>query len=843
MPSAVRQYAALFVLFAAAVFVQAGNTRRLIQLVWRGNTLPAEPFTLSPATRTITTGPFSGDELLAIEGHPFSSARQYTDAVQAKRPGETIKVILSEPGGRAREQDVAIPSAILPGFPQIAVAVALDFVIPVVGLALGFGVVLIRPKDWHAWLVLFLMTGFSETVRTFNWAGPHPDLTFLWNSLWKTAWPVSMMYFGIYFPSRSARDKRHPWIKHVALAIFLGINVSYFSVLFVWQHDVNAAHNLSRGFGTLYLLQMLALLVANVGFFANFRRKSAAETSSDGRRRLSILRAGSWIGLGPMILVFSYAVLTRSVLFANVPWPLTVSALLLLTLFPFTLAYVLVVERAMNLGFVIRMGMKYTIARSGLWTARAVLVGTALYIFWQAAARQGLTPAEPAELVAVGGALLLLRKQGVDRLSLWLDHQFFREAYDSEKVLAGLASEVGRYLEIKPLFERVALRLGETLHVNDIVILLREGDWFRTQYSTRPGEPMDIPVSGRIAENLGSGVAPLEIYFDKPPRWIRLLNAQELQTLDFMRTRLLLPIAGRDGLAGIISLGQKLSEIPYSDIDMRLLQAVAWQTGMALENSRLLASLAEEAAQRERHNLELEIAREVQERLFPQNYPKIRGLECAGYCRPAQGVGGDYYDFLNLPDGKLGIAIGDVSGKGIAAALLMASLQASLRGQAISGRDNLAVLMGNVNRLVYEASTSNRYATLFFAEYDPATRALVYVNAGHNPPFVLRGEDVILLETGGPVVGLLPDALYEQGRCLLCAGDVLILYTDGVSEAMTEGDEEWDEERFVAAAKASVALDPARMIQAIFRAADAFTGTAKQYDDMTLLVIKLVAAG
>ncbi len=838
MPPAIRQFAALFVLFVAALFVQAGHTRSLLRILQYGRSLPAEPFGLQPATRIISNGLFRGDQLLAIDGHPFSSGRQYREAVQSRHSGETLKATLSEPSGRAIERDLVIPSAAFSSLSQVALAVALNQVIPLVGLALGFGVVFIRPRDLKAWLVLFLMTGFSETVRTSAWEGPAPDLILFWTSFWRTMWPVSMMLFGIYFPSRSLRDRRRPWLKFAALAIFLAIDISYYGILAVWQHDVNAAHNLSAAFGTLSVLQTLVLLVANGGFFMNFRHKSVAETSPDGRRRLMILRAGSWLGLGPTVLLILHALVTRGVPFASLPWPFTVSALLLLTLFPLTLAYVIVVERAMNLGFVIRSGLKYAIARSGLWTARAALVSLALYIFWRVARRGELTSLEPLELVAVGIALLLLRKQLVDRLSLMLDRRFFREAYDSEKVLAGLASEVGRYLEIKPLFERVALRLGETLHVNEIVILLREGDTFRTQYSTRNGEPMDIVATSRIVAKLQKDGEPVQVYFDNPPDWIRSLNAEELQTLDYMRSQLLLPLLGRDQLAGIISLGPKLSEVPYTETDTRLLQAVAWQTGMALENSRLLASLAEEAAQRERLNLELEIAREVQERLFPQSYPEIRGVECAGYCRPARGVGGDYYDFLKLPEGKLGIAIGDVSGKGIAAALLMASLQASLRGQAISGQQNLAVLMRNLNLLVYEASTSNRYATFFYGEYDPATGQLVYVNAGHNPPFVLRADQVILLEIGGPVVGLLPGARYEQGKCQLQPSDVLFLYTDGISEAMTETDEEWSDERFIESAKANTALDPARMIQAIFAAADAFVGTAKQYDDMTLLVLK-----
>jgi sigma-B regulation protein RsbU (phosphoserine phosphatase) len=164
---------------------------------------------------------------------------------------------------------------------------------------------------------------------------------------------------------------------------------------------------------------------------------------------------------------------------------------------------------------------------------------------------------------------------------------------------------------------------------------------------------------------------------------------------------------------------------------------LAAQTGLALEISELVQSLAKEAAQRERINREIEIAREVQQRLFPQRLPEIRGLSLAGTCRPALGVGGDYYDVIELEDGRLGLAIGDVSGKGISAALLMASLRASLRGMTLDGPSDLARMMQKVNQLVYEASANNRYAMFFFATYSPETRELRYVNAGHNPPMLI----------------------------------------------------------------------------------------------------------
>jgi phosphoserine phosphatase RsbU/P len=271
---------------------------------------------------------------------------------------------------------------------------------------------------------------------------------------------------------------------------------------------------------------------------------------------------------------------------------------------------------------------------------------------------------------------------------------------------------------------------------------------------------------------------------------------------------------------------------------------VAIQTGLALENSRLTEAIATEAGQRERMNRELEIAREVQERLFPQEFPKVEGLEYYGACRPALGVGGDYYDFLELEGGKFGIAIGDVSGKGIGASLMMASLQASLRGQAIHSKDDLAGLMARVNKLVYETSTTNRYATFFHAQYDPETRKLIYVNAGHNPPYLLRkngdGTEVIMLTEGGAVVGMLPPMLvnYTQGDVVLQSGDLLVGFTDGISEAMNPDEEEWGEEAMLEELKTLEGRSCREILEHIVAAADRFASGAKQHDDMTMIVLR-----
>lgn len=294
----------------------------------------------------------------------------------------------------------------------------------------------------------------------------------------------------------------------------------------------------------------------------------------------------------------------------------------------------------------------------------------------------------------------------------------------------------------------------------------------------------------------------------------------------------------------------------------------AMPSGILVNVYKLIPTLAEESVSRAKLEREIEIAREVQQRLFPQTFPQVVGVEMAAHCRPAQVVGGDYYDLISIrqdsPDeaghvpgddlssasrttvrnrDRLGIAIGDISGKGVSAALLMASLHASLRGQTLNGAGDVGAKMANVNRLLYDASDSNRYATFFYAELDCDSRTLHYVNGGHNPPAVLRKEEggwqVFRLEGGGPVIGLLAGAAYEPQRIHLLPGDVLLAFTDGISEAMNAAEDEWGEDRMIAEAQANADLNAAELLQRLFRAADAFAAGAPQHDDMTLVVLRI----
>lgn len=244
----------------------------------------------------------------------------------------------------------------------------------------------------------------------------------------------------------------------------------------------------------------------------------------------------------------------------------------------------------------------------------------------------------------------------------------------------------------------------------------------------------------------------------------------------------------------------------------------------------------EARAQREMLDRELEIAREVQTRLFPQNLPACTTLEYAAHCLPARAVGGDYYDFLALPGGQVGIAVGDISGKGIPAALLMASLQACVRGQAFLGAATVAELMADVNRLVCEATPESHYAAFFYGRYDPATRHLIYSNAGLNPPMILRGPKTIRLDRGGPPVGLFEGVAYEEEHIQLQPGDLLLLFTDGISDAENPAKREFGEAALEQAARACAGQQPGEMIRTVLSVVHKFTADAPQLDDMTIVM-------
>ena len=235
---------------------------------------------------------------------------------------------------------------------------------------------------------------------------------------------------------------------------------------------------------------------------------------------------------------------------------------------------------------------------------------------------------------------------------------------------------------------------------------------------------------------------------------------------------------------------------------------------------------------------ELEIAKRVQARLFPQKLPPLKSLEYAGVCSQARQVGGDYYDFLDLGRDRLGIVIGDTSGKGIGAALLMANLQANLRSQSATAREQPQRFLNSVNQLFFENTSESSYATLVFAEYDDRSRRLRYANCGHYAPILLRSNNRCeRLDSTGTVLGLFREWQCSVEEAELSPGDVLCLFTDGITESFNDCGEEFGEERLLEALSRNRKSSPQAIVDAIIEQVRTFS-PGEQHDDITLIVAK-----
>jgi serine phosphatase RsbU (regulator of sigma subunit) len=275
----------------------------------------------------------------------------------------------------------------------------------------------------------------------------------------------------------------------------------------------------------------------------------------------------------------------------------------------------------------------------------------------------------------------------------------------------------------------------------------------------------------------------------------------------------------------------------FEDVDRNSFALVSFdEVSRAVEAQRQAAAVRLETERRAAQ--ELEIARQVQARLFPQRLPELESLEYAGACVQTHQVGGDYFDFLDLGQARLGLVLGDIAGKGIAAALLMANLQANLRSQCATAVEQPEQLLQSVNRLFYENTAENAYATLFYSEFDDRTCRLRYANCGHLPGLVVQSEGTVTrLSSTATVLGLFTDWPCDTAELQLCPGDLFAIYTDGITEAVNQRDEEFGEERLLDVMRRARDRSPSHIVTAVFDEVRRFSGD-RQHDDVTLIVAR-----
>lgn len=814
--------------------------------------------TVTPNGPAARAGLAVGDRVRALDGRPLTRFEPFLDLRRHGRVGQIVRVAFERDGAMREAAVTLLARKDLPPSPQTApwsnpgalmrLVQQVLALYPIPFLIVTLVVLLQRPDDPHAWLLALMLGGFiaGAGITEFEYRVPAPvrgPLLALSLLLGVPLAGVTYAFFAV-FPAHSPLDRRLPWLKTAALVLgyavaavlVTGVLVGQGSYFLFWLDERFAAWS-----GLVGIL----ILIYSAGFFllSVVSLVQNAFGPLDVRRKTRVILFGLLVGVTPITVLQSIVGATGTRPYDLPPW-FWVSSILLLFAIPLSLGYAVVKHRAMEIPVLLRRSARYLIVRRGLVTV-AVLAGIAVTLgfarLFDSVPFLGEMDRTRSGLVLgslFGGLMALVGRRVWQPAMERLDRAFFRGAYDARHLLITLAEQTRTANDRTTLAEMIDHAVLQALHPKTLLVFLRGGDdWTfdAAAHEGLSGEAARLPIAPAQLVDLVRRARPL------------LVDPAQLEpggTWSSMAPLLpeaLVPLVGRSRqIEGLLVLGPRLSEEPYSGEDLSLLASVGTQSGLALENIRLAERMAERMEVDRRASRELEIAREVQAKLLPQERPVLASLDYAGACLQARVVGGDYFDFVSLAPDRFGLVLADISGKGISAALLMASLQANLRAQYANAPHDLACVLGTVNKIFFDSTASNHYATLFFGVYHETDRTLRYANCGHLPPILLRVDgQVERLSVTAPVVGLF-DTPWEcaTGETSLAPGDTLVVFTDGVSEATSDQDDEFGEERLIALLRERADLPASDLLDAIVAAVGAHSA-AEQYDDLTLIVARV----
>jgi sigma-B regulation protein RsbU (phosphoserine phosphatase) len=408
-----------------------------------------------------------------------------------------------------------------------------------------------------------------------------------------------------------------------------------------------------------------------------------------------------------------------------------------------------------------------------------------------------------------------------------------------EDDLLALISKVGITLlassTLDETLEQIVSLVFEAVPADRCLLMMRddENEELRVAVARlrdRVGEVGEIRVSRNVMDEVvmrGNSVLTSDAQHD--PRF-----ASGTMVLQGVRSVLAVPLGVADKVFGIVYADSPIAEGRFTEDHLKVLTTLASVAAIRVENARLV----EARLQQERLERELQLASEIQQRFQPTAPPSVPGYELQGISFPCYEIGGDYYDFIKRDDGRLVVALGDVSGKGTAAALLMSSLHAAIHAQTGS-HDTLVETISAVNRYLAENIPPNRFVTLFYAELDPESGALSFLNAGHNPPLIVHAAGTVeQLASGGLPLGIRADADYREGRTHMQLGDVLVIYSDGVTEAASPSGEEFGPTRLYEVVSRNVDASAAGIRDRIESALTKFSQGTQAADDITLVIVK-----
>ncbi len=409
-----------------------------------------------------------------------------------------------------------------------------------------------------------------------------------------------------------------------------------------------------------------------------------------------------------------------------------------------------------------------------------------------------------------------------------------KRAVEELSILNELATAIGAVVDSEAIIRKIISRSLKAVNAEQGTITLVDD---------QPSQPMKT-----LIRTMASSADHDQFHFDQALLGWMNLNKKPLMVNspatderfrgvpwnESIKSVLCVPMLVRSALKGVLSVYNKKGGNGFTQDDQRLLAIIAAQSAQIVENARLY----EEERSLIKMQQELKLASQIQADLLPKGSPQLEGYEIAGATFPARTIGGDYFDFIPVEDTKVALCLGDVSGKGLTAALLMANLQASLRAQTYLSA-SVEGCVSRVNRQLYQSTSPEKFATLFFGILDTSDHSLTYCNAGHEPPIMIRRNgEMLRLKDGGTVVGITDDFQFEDSSVCFQPGDVLVIFSDGVTEAMSSEREQFGENTLTELLRTSTVSAADKIVEKIVTAVRKHAGDAPQHDDITAVVVR-----
>jgi len=834
-------FSALLIAYTGVWLYYAGWTPPTqIGVEWKADLTPYVTLrTIAPGSPAERAGLKVDDRILSVNGYP-QHVMSVAPAIARGKPGDVVTLRVERPG---IPQPFDVPLTLDEAAPRPKattaqwLAIALINYYPVPFLVVGLLVLFLRLEDRNAWLLALMFASFIAAAPLAFLEGTlSPCLRRFMLSymiVLNAMLPATFYWFFATFPTRSPIDRHFPRLKYIITAVGLVCSLP-FAVMTMISGSLESSVRILSALGErrfFYTYSVYEFLGCGLGLVSLIWNSIKAPTPND-RRKTRVMVWGTVVTTSPVLLVSAAALIQHRVYY-SFPFWIVVTPILLLLFFPLSFAYAVVKHRVLEIPVLLRRSARYFLVQRG-FVLLILLAGIGVTLLLAREFNRHF-PERAHVGVPAGAALGIILVWGgtqmQSRVRRRIDRAFFRSAYDTRQILIDLAAKTRNASNREQLAELLRQQIDEALHPYSLAIYFRQNNG---EFVTAADVP---PKIRRLSPHL----PVLEHMQERGQTWEIVPTAGEapaLAILQALEPECLVPMLGRDGqLLGLAVLGPRLSEESYSGEDKRLLDSVANQAGVALENIGLAEAMAERLEAERRVRQEMDIARQVQSKLLPQKAPALKTIEYVGACIQARAVGGDYYDFLDLGEGRVGFVLADVAGKGISAALLMANLQAHLRSQSAIVSHDFSETLERVNRLFFESTEPNNYATLFIGVYEDDTRRLRYVNCGHNPPVIVREKGVERLCATATVLGLFDQWQCNVAETKLAPNDILAICTDGVLEAANAGGEEFGEEGLVNALRAHPCRSAQDLLDSVIAAVKGFA-PGEQADDITLLVAK-----